>query len=231
MTVSLNQTLSSDQTPWAGLFPMDAVTPITAVHLGIECRGEVVRAARWSAAFGQASGEESHFKIVLLQDRPKLGLPKIADPKIAVCVPSSRPGRHAQQIIGEITADKQAAYLTRRDVDAAAINSALREWQDDLVNLLIEEESSRFSKGDIFVKHEPEPVLSDIYNGTDTLQWMENPADWLLARRYPSLPLDTHSLSQPVCEDDVGKLFSSIFGQAGAGDDLLCSLGPALALS
>ena len=149
MTTSANGTVAADRTPWVGLFPMDAATPITAVHLGIEYRGEVVRAARWSAGLGQAPGNGAHFKIVLLQDRSTLGLPKIAERNIAVCIPSSRPDRHAHRIIGEITAAKQAAYLTRRDVDAAAINSALRERQDDLENQLISEESARFSKGDI----------------------------------------------------------------------------------
>ena len=47
MTVSVNRaangTVTADRTPWAGLFPMNAVTPITAVHLGIEYRSEVVR--------------------------------------------------------------------------------------------------------------------------------------------------------------------------------------------
>ncbi len=157
MTTSASGTLAADRTPWAGLFPMNAATPITAIHLGIEYRGEVVRAARWSAGLGNAPGNSAHFKIVLLHDRPKLDLPKITDRNIAVCVPSSRPGRHAQRIIGEITAAKQAAYLTRRDVDAAAINSALRERQDNLENQLVSEESVRFSKGDICVQGGPGP--------------------------------------------------------------------------
>ena len=110
MTASLNGTVEVDRTPWTGLFPIDAVTPIAAVHLGIEYPGEVIRAARWSAGLGQAPEDRSHFKIVLLQNPPRLGPSKIA-------------GR----IIGEITAAKQAAYLTRRDVDAAAIHSALRD--------------------------------------------------------------------------------------------------------
>ena len=90
MTVSLNGTVEADRTPWAGLFPMNAATPITDVHLGIEYRGEVVRAARWSASLGHAPGDGAHFKIVLFQDGPKLDLPKIAVPNIAVCVPPSR---------------------------------------------------------------------------------------------------------------------------------------------
>jgi hypothetical protein len=66
---------------------MNAVTPITAVHLGIEYRGELVRGPRWSAGLGQAPGDGVHFKIVLLKDRPKLDLPKMSDRNIAVCVP------------------------------------------------------------------------------------------------------------------------------------------------
>jgi len=198
LTASANRTLVADRTPWAGIFPMDAATSITAVHLGIEYRCEVVRAARWSAGLGKAQGNGVHFKIVLLQDRPKLNLPKIADRNIAVCVPSSRPGRHAHRIIGEITAAKKAAYLTRRDVDAAAINSALRERQDDLESQLVTEESARFSKGDICVQDGPGPDTVAVYQGSDPMAWMENLAGWLLARCYPSLPISTHTLAQPV---------------------------------
>jgi hypothetical protein len=231
LTASANGTLAADRTPWAGLFPVDAATPITAVHLGIEYRGEVVRAARWSAGLGQALNSGSHFKIVLLQDSPKLDLPKIADRNIAVCVPESSPGRLAHRIIGEITVAKQAAYLTRRDVDAAAINSALRERQDDLENQLVTEESARFSEGNICVQDGPGPETAAIYRGSDPMAWMDSLASWLLARCYPSLPINTHTLAQPVCEDDISELFASIFGQPGAGDGLLRSYGPALGLS
>jgi hypothetical protein len=63
------------------------------------------------------------------------------------------------------------------------------------------------------------------------MDWMESLAGWLLARRYPSVPVSTDALPQPVCEEDIGDLFAPIFGQAGADGDLLRSLGPALGLS
>ena len=231
MTAPLDKAPSADRSPWAGLFTLDAVTPVTGVHLGIEYRGEVVRVHRWSSNLGKAPGKGAHFKIVLLHDRPKIGLPKISDPKVAVCVPSSRPGRHAQRIIGEITAAKQAAYLTRRDVDAAAINSALRQRQDDLEGQLIAEEAERFSKGDICVYDGPGPAPSNIYSGGEPIHWIDSLAGWLLARCYPSLPFTTGAIPGLVCEDDIEGLFASIFGQGGAGPGLLRSFGPALGLS
>ena len=231
MNTSLDLTLSVDRTPWAGLFPMDAVTPISAVHLGIEYRGEVVRAGRWSPEFGRPPGDGSHFKIVLLQERPRSGILEIVDQKTAVCVPASGSGRQIHRIMGEITAAKQAAYLTRRDVDAAAINSALRERQYDLESQLVSEESARFSKGVICVRDGPGPTPSEIYAGGGPVQWMESLAEWLLARSYPSLPLDTHDLHDPICEEDAGEFFASIFSQGRAGPELLCRLGPALGLS
>ena len=88
------------------------MTPVTGVHLGIEYRGEVVRAERWSPSLGLGLERDTHFKIVLLRQRPKLGLPKLADSNVAVCVPAARTSRQAQRIIGEITPAKQAAYLT-----------------------------------------------------------------------------------------------------------------------
>ena len=190
-----------------------------------------MRAARWSVGLGQTPDDRSHFKIVFLQNPPRLGPSKIADRNIAVCAPSPRPGRQANRIIGEITAAKQAAYLTRRDVDAAAINSALRERQDDLENQLISEESARYSEGSNYAHDAPVMEPSHIYLGDDPMEWMDNLAGWLLARRYPSVPVSTGALDHPVCEDDIGDLFASIFGQAGADGDLLRSLGPALGLS
>ena len=111
MSLTLDRSPAEDQSPWAGLVPLDAVTPFAAIHLSIKYRGEVVRATRWSASLSSAPGPGSHFKIALLQNRPKLGPPAGLDRSKAVCVPSSRPGNQAQRIIGEITAAKQAAYL------------------------------------------------------------------------------------------------------------------------
>ena len=225
MSLSLDRKVVEDPSPWAEFFPIDAVTPITAVHRGIEYRGEVVRAARWSASLGQAPRDGSYFKIVLLQSSPKLGLQPTLDRNTAVCVPASRSGSQTQRIIGEITAAKRASYLTRRDVDAAAINSALRERQDDLENLLVEEESARFAKGSILVQDGPGPELVDVYAGDDPADWMENLAGWLLARRYPRLPVDTCVLDQPVTEDDVAEIFESIFDRSGGNPAFLVALG------
>ena len=64
---------SADLTAWAGLFRMNAATPITCVHLGIEYCDEVVRAKRWPPDLGGSPTNGSHFRIILLQDRPRLG--------------------------------------------------------------------------------------------------------------------------------------------------------------
>ena len=220
-----------DRTPWAASFPIDAATPMTSVHLGVEYRGEVVRAGRWSPELGLGPGDGYHFRIVLLQESPRNGLRRTVGQGAAVCVPASRPGREATRIIGEITAAKEAAYLTRRDVDAAAINSALRERQRDLEGRLVSEESARFSQGVICVHDGPGPDPSKIYAGGGPLQWVENLAGWLLARSYPSLPIDTHTLHDPVGEGDAETIFASIFDQPGADPELLERLAPALGLA
>jgi len=220
-----------DRASLAGIFPMDAATPFSCVHLGIEYQGEVVRARRWSSELGQSPKDGSHFKIVLLQERPRSGLPEIIAPKTAICIPTARPGQQARRIIGEITAAKQAAYLTRRDVDAVIINNALRDRQHDLEGQLNSEESSRFSKGNIYVIDYAGPNPESIFDGSDPVQWMEKLAQWILKHAYPSIPLDTDGLPNPICEDDTATLFASIFRQPGADSKLLDRLGLALGLS
>jgi len=60
---------------------------------------------------------------------------------------------------------------------------------------------------------------------------MENLAGWVLERSYPTLPIETEDLSNPVCEDDIPGLFSAIFKRANSDPDLLANFGPALGLS
>ncbi|MBC8279978.1 MAG: hypothetical protein H8E48_04255 [Chloroflexi bacterium] len=220
-----------DLTPWAVLFDVDTATPITCVHLGIEYCGVVIRATRWTSDLGGPPTAGYHFKIILLQDRPKLGLPTSSHTNTAVCVPAANSGRNAQRIIGEITAAKQAEYLTRRDVDAAAINNALRDRQDSLQSELIAQESERFAKGDICVLGDSGPKPLEIYSGGDPAEWMENLAGWLLAGSYPSLPVATDDLEVPLCEDDISGLFAAIFDQPDADPDLLSAFGPSLGLT
>ena len=222
---------SLDQTPWTGLFPLEVVTPITAVHQGIEYQGEVFRAKRWSPDLGGPPGDGSRFKIVLVHEPPRTGQPEIKHLKTAVCVPVSGPGRQARRIIGEITAAKQAAYLTRRDSDAAAINSALRERRHDLQTQLVFEESTRFANGVVCVLDGPSPAAAEFIKVQDSpLQWTLGLAGWLLTRAYGEVPLATHGLTRPVRKDDAAPLFASIFGQEQGDSELLARLAPALGL-
>ena len=220
-----------NRTRWDELFPLDTVAPMTAVFQGIEYQGDVVRTGRWSAKFKVAPEGGSHFKIVLLQDRPRSNLPQIKDQNTAICVPGPGSGRRVLWIIGEITAAQQATYLTRRDADAAAINSAFRDRRHDLESRLISEESARFAKGVIWVQGGPGPDPEAIFAGSDPAKWIEGLAHWLLARSYPNLPLDAHRPPHPICRDDAGRLFASLFRHAGPDSNLLRSIGPALGLS
>ena len=47
------------------------------------------------------------------------------------------------------------------------------------------------------------------------IEWMENLAESLLGRRYPTLSLDTHILDEPICEDDVSEFFCIDIRPAG----------------
>ena len=48
MSLSLDQSIDTDLSPWAGLFPLSDVTPITAIRLDCEYCGEMVLTALWS---------------------------------------------------------------------------------------------------------------------------------------------------------------------------------------
>ena len=71
----------------------------------------MVRATRWLPDLGGAPANGSRFKIVLLQNRPKLGFSTSLHARTEVCIPAATAGRKAQRIIVETTTAKPAAYL------------------------------------------------------------------------------------------------------------------------
>ena len=213
------------------LRPVDPVTTVPCIHLGIEYGGLVVRAERWPPAVGRVSEAGCHFKIVLLQEPPHQGLPKVVDPKVAVCVPNSAHGQQSRRIIDEITAAKQAAYLTRRDVNALAIGSTLRERQQALEGELQRDETARFNRGNICVSGYTAPAPSEIFSSQDPDEWTVKLASFLLHRSYPNVPVETHPLSQPFRRGDVGPVFVALVHPSAGRSQRVVALITALGFS
>ena len=231
-------TLYGEPRVWLEKFPLGERVPFSCQHLGIEYPGEVVRADTWSPRWGHSLTGDVYFRVVLLRQRPGGLEPVIKDPRIAVCLPVASLYRRWSRLASEVstTRETQAVYLAQRDTEAELIRQTLRRRLDALEELLLGEDSVRYSEGQVITGNAPGPQPASIFAGMDPDDWFSRLAGWLLSQAYPKSPLDLGSLPGPLGPEAAGEMFAAFFGQPEVGQpnlspDLMEQLGPVLGLA
>ena len=226
-------TLYGEPEVWLEQFPLREPRSLACDHLGLRYTGEVIRADRWSSSWGAPLEGDTFFRVILLRQRRAEFSPDIRDPRIAVCLPGPGLSRQHSRLTGELatTRETQAVYLSQRDTQADLIRRTLQRRQQELEERLLAEESMRYSDGRILTSSDCEDSPAPFFEGLDPVAWFCRIAGWLLARAYPTLPINQEALPRPVTGDDASGLHRAIFQQAGAPPDLLEQLGPGLGLS
>jgi len=229
-------TLYGEPRVWLEQFPEGQASEVHRDHLGLRYRGEVIRAPSWSSSWGEPLDDGVYFRIVLMTRRNAALRPRISDPRIAVCLPAIRSSQRRASSTGELAAirETQAIFLASGDADADLIRSTLRRRQEGLEQELLGEDSVRYSQGAVVTGVDSAIDATDvaaIFAGVDPNEWFQRLAARLLNQAYPTLPVETSSLSRAITHDDVPELYRAIFNQAGGNPEVLTSLGPALGLS
>ncbi len=205
---------------WLEHFPLNEPQPFACDHHGLRYPGEVIRASRWSPAWGRPLSGDTYFRIVLLQQRRSGTQPAVHDPRIALCLPSTGPSRQRSQVSGELATlrETQAVYFTqpRQVGEADLIRRTLERRQQGLEEDLLEEESARYGSGMVLTHGGESTYATSFFAGTDPVAWFTRIGQWLLARAYPDLPVAAPSLPRPVTPEDPGQLHRAIFAPIGA---------------
>ena len=225
-------TLYGEPRVWLEEFPLEQPVPLTYDHLGLRYYGEIIRADGWSPAWGEPLTGDVFFRIVLLRQRRAPRRPTILDSRIALCLPGPGLSRRRNRLAGELSTirETQAVYLTHRDAEAGLIRTTLERREAGLEQEFMGEESVRYSEGEILIDsgHPPDPA--SFFAGLDPIAWCSLLAGWLLARAYPTLPVNGAILPRPVTADDPAHLHSAIFAQRDSSSGILAELGPGLGL-
>ena len=218
---------------WLDQFPLKEPKSLTCDHLGLRYTGEVIRADRWSSSWGAPLEGDTFFRVVLLRQRRAEFSPDIRDPRIAVCLPGTGASRQHSRLTGELatTRETRAVYLSQADTQADLIRRTLQRRLQELEEQLLAEESIRYSDGRILTSSDLEDSPATFFAGLDPAAWFGRIAGWLLARAYPTLPINHEALPRSVTGDDTSGLHRAIFQQSGADPALLEQLGPGLGLS
>ena len=226
-------TLYGEPEIWLEQFPLREPRSLACDHLGLRYRGEVIRADRWSSSWGAPLEGDTFFRVILLRQRRAEFSPDLRDSRIAVCLPGSGLSRLHSRLTAELatTRETQAVYLSQRDTQADLIRRTLQRRQLELEEQLLAEDSERYSDGRILTSSDCEETPASFFAGLDPATWFCRIAGWLLARDYPTLPINQEALPRPVTGDDASGLHQAIFQQAGAPPAILEQLGPGLGLS
>ena len=226
-------TLYGEPEVWLEQFPLKEPKSLACDHLGLRYTGEVIRADRWSSSWGAPLEGDTFFRVILLRQRRADFSPDIRDSRIAVCLPGTGLSRQHSRLTGELatTRETRAVYLTQRDTQADLIRRTLQRRQQELEEELLAEESMRYSDGRILTGSDYEDSPAPFFTGLDPEAWFCRIAGWLLARAYPTLPINQDALPRPVTEDDASGLHRAIFQQSGASTAPLEQLGLGLGLS
>ena len=193
-------TLYGEPEVWLEQFPLREPRSLACDHLGLRYTGEVIRADRWSSSWGAPLEGDTFFRVILLRQRRAEFSPDIRDPRIAVCLPGPGLSRQHSQLTGELatTRETQAVYLSQRDTQADLIRRTLQRRQQELEERLLAEESMRYSDGRILTSSDCEDSPAPFFEGLDPVAWFCRIAGWLLARAYPTLPINQEALPRPV---------------------------------
>ena len=218
---------------WLQEFPHGQPVAFQCDHLGLQYNGEVIRADRWSPAWGNPLAGETHFRIVLLRQRRGAAVPAVSDPRIALCLPASGLARRRNRLSQEMSTirETQAVYLTQRDAESELIRTTLQRRQESVEQQLLGQDAVRYSGGQVITASGATPDPATIFAGLDPFAWFSRLGGWLLSIAYPTLPIDGSLLPRPVTAEDAGRLHAAIFSQPGASRDVLAQLGPGLGLS
>ena len=226
-------TLYGEPEVWLEQFPIREPQSLACDHLGLRYTGEVIRADRWTSSWGAPLEGDTFFRVILLRQRRAEFSPDIRDSRIAVCLPGDGLSRQHSRLAGELatTRETQAVYLSQRDTQADLIRRTLQRRQQELEEQLLAEDSMRYSDGRILTSSDCEDSPEPFFAGLDPAAWFSRIAGWILARAYPTLPINQEALPRPVTGDDAPGLHRAIFEQTGAPPGLLEQLGPGLGLS
>ena len=226
-------TLYGEPEVWLEQFPLREPRALACDHLGLRYPGEAIRADRWSPSWGAPLEGNTFFRVILLRQRRAEFSPDIRDSRIAVCLPRAGLSRQHSRLTGELatTRETQAVYLSQRDAQADLIRRTLKRRQQELEEQLLAEDSMRYSDGRVLTSSDCVGPPAPFFAGLDPVAWFCRIAGWLLARAYPTLPINQEALPRAVTEDAAAGLHWAIFQKAGPPSALLEQLGPGLGLS
>jgi hypothetical protein len=187
-----------------------------ATHMGLGYHGEVIVASRWDDEWGKALTDNRYFRIVLLTSRQRSPTWTLRDARIAVCTPAQDVLNQRQTLDRELRsiAEARGLYTTRRQVDSTALRSSLEQREGELTGEFLQSCSLSYASGQIRNTASMDLDAGHIFRSSDPSRWFQELAETILARTYPTLPIQQGSFTRPLSGEDLAAIFDGIAAEA-----------------
>ena len=206
--------------------PAAGSQPVSAVYGGIAYPGELVRATAWEPSYGSTLDGDVYFKVVFLEAPPAPRAGDLRDGRIAVYVPGPpSPARRRAEAELRTLREAQAGY-------AAEAGDALAAQAHEIEENVVEEWAASFRDGQVVASPTVDLDITAVFESGYWSAWAERIGQALLARSYPTLPVDAAKLIGPMRPDeDAPPLFEAVRAEGSeVGSMALDAFGPALGI-
>ncbi len=207
--------------------PAAGSQPVSAVYGGITYPGELVRATAWEPSYGSALDGDVYFRVVFLESPPAPRAGDLRDGRIAVHVPgASSPERRRAETELRTLREAQAGY-------AAEAGDALAAQAHEIEEHVVEEWAASFRDGQVVASPAVDLDMAAVFASGYWSAWAERIGQALLARSYPTLPVDAAKLVGPMRPDeDAPALFEAVRAEGSeVGSMALDAFGPGLGIA
>ena len=183
--------------------------PWSASHMGLQYPGEVIVASRWNDVWGQELTDASYFRIVLLTSRQRSFNAVLRDARIVVCTPAQDVLHQRRDMDTELKsiAEARGLYTVGRQPDDSALRSTLDRREAELRGEFLEDCSRSYMAGQIRNTVNVDQEATRIFASPDPALWLHGLAGVILARVYPTLPIDPVNFPRPLLEADMQTIF------------------------
>ena len=209
--------------------------PWSTVHLGVWYPGEVIVASRWDDRWGNELTGDRYFRIVLLTSRQRSSPSNLRDARIVACVPSQDVLQQRESMERELRsiAEARGLYITGRREESSPLRSSPEQREAELWEEFLGECSRFYGSGEIRSATSLEMEPGSVFATSDPAQWLHNMAGAILARVYPSIPIDSGAFLRPLSEEDLPGLFDALLARVppAATDEATASFAVGLGLA
>ncbi len=163
--------------------------PATVLVRGLTYPGEAIVAEAWDSEWGQPLSAASMFRVVLLTNQQLVHRSSIADPRIAVAIPTAsgaRSIRSADQAASDIR-ETRARYSLSGDPTLSSLGAALRDRGERVEQEIAVAGRATWARGVLVPgigDTEPRLPPAAVFEGDDPARWVAAIAGELLEGAY-----------------------------------------------